>query len=284
MKSRSRRTLWGKIKAAFIGLAVIVLVGAVFLAVWRAGGWFINELLYENPTFALQVVEIQTDGVIPRKAIEKWSNLQRGQNLLRMDLSRIKRDLQLVPWIENVRVERALPRTLKITVKERDPVAQVRVVHSRRKPVVYLLDRDGRILLPLNAYLEGGEVGKGDGLPVISGLSYLKVRPGHDLTNPKALAALRLIEEFDRSPLANDEEIRWVTISAEQVLEVKTRSGAQVTFGLRDFPAQFVRWRQIAELGRSRNLELKSLNLSLSNNLPARWRTPENRPVSIPSA
>ena len=45
-------------------------------------------------------------------------------NLFALDLSRVKRDLELVPAIESADVERILPHTLKICVTEREPIAQ----------------------------------------------------------------------------------------------------------------------------------------------------------------
>ncbi len=48
-----------------------------------------------------------------------------------LDLMRVKRDLEMQPPIQFVAVERVLPHTLKITITEREPVAQTMVTFVR---------------------------------------------------------------------------------------------------------------------------------------------------------
>jgi hypothetical protein len=70
---------------------------------------------------------VQTDGVIAPEQLRRWTGVKPGANLIALDLAAVKRNLELVSVIDSVSVERVLPRTLKIRVTERDPVAQVNV-------------------------------------------------------------------------------------------------------------------------------------------------------------
>src|SRR6187455_3666578 len=104
-----------------------VLFGTVFgfYVLWLAGAWALDKLVYENQAFAIQQIDVQTDGVISTDQLRRWAGVKADENLLALDLARVKRDLELVPLISSVSVERVLPRTLRIRVTEREGVAQV---------------------------------------------------------------------------------------------------------------------------------------------------------------
>ena len=139
------------------GLAVMVgaLFGTVFTlyVLWRSGEWVLDRLVYQNPAFMIQSVEVSTDGEIRIEQLRTWTGIRQGQNLMALDLSRVKRNLEMVPNIESVSVERLLPRTLRIRVIERKPLARVHVYRDDpqqglvRLPL--LVDREGAVMMPL---------------------------------------------------------------------------------------------------------------------------------------
>src|ERR1039458_8448565 len=112
-------------------------LGAVFAAlfglylVYRAGEWALNRLVYENKAFAIAEVEVQTDGVISVDQLRRWAGVKPAENLLALDLAQVKRDLELVPLVQSVSVERVLPHTLRIRIIEREPIAQVKLPPAR---------------------------------------------------------------------------------------------------------------------------------------------------------
>src|SRR6188508_75675 len=108
-------------------LAASLSLGTLFAIylLWRVGDWSMNRFIYENKAFAIQEIDLRTDGVISLEQLRRWSSVKAGQNLFALDLARVKRDLELVPAIESVAVERVLPQTLKIRVVEREPLAQI---------------------------------------------------------------------------------------------------------------------------------------------------------------
>ena len=77
-----------------------------------------------------------------------------GQNLMALDLMRVKRDLEMQPPIQFVAVERVLPHTLKLNVTEREPVAQTIVTSGRTgggvEQAVFDFDADGYAMQPLD--------------------------------------------------------------------------------------------------------------------------------------
>ena len=115
-----------KIKARRWRVSLSLLAGSILalsllLGVWRGGQWMMDRLLYSNSAFAIRDVEISTDGAFLLDQLRRWTQARPGDNLLALDMARVKRDLEMVPYIESATVERILPHTLKVRVFEREP-------------------------------------------------------------------------------------------------------------------------------------------------------------------
>ena len=73
---------------------------------WRTGEWALDKFVYENSTFAIQSIEVQTDGVIAPDQLRRWTNVKPGANLIALDLASVKRNLELVS-VDRFRLRRA---------------------------------------------------------------------------------------------------------------------------------------------------------------------------------
>jgi cell division protein FtsQ len=271
-------------------LLSIMVVGGTVLGVyilWRAGEATLNVLVYENADFAIQRVDVQTDGVIAPDQLRRWSGVRPGANLIALDLAEVKRNLELVPAIQSVSVERILPHTLKIRVAERDPIAQVNVPHVNGAGgiavSVFQLDADGVVMQPLDPRVCTVPLAQArDQLPVIAGLNVYQLQPGHRVDLPQAKAALQLISAFGRSPMAGLVDLRRIDVSAPGVIVVTTGQGGEITFGLDNLDQQLQRWREIYDLGRSKNMAIYSADLAVENNVPVRWMRADAAPAVPP--
>ena len=259
-------------------LATGVTFGTVFglYLLWRTGAWALDRFVYENSEFAIQHVEVKTDGVIAPDQLRRWSKVKLGENLIALDLTAVKRNLELVSTIGSVSVERVLPRTLKISVMEREPVAQVNIPRAGAAGgitvTVFQLDADGCVMLPLDPRLCMIPLAQvSNQLPVIAGLNVVQLQPGHRVESPQVQAALELIGAFDHSPMAGLVDLRRLDVSAPGVVVVTTEQGGEITFGLDKLEQQLRRWREIYDLGQRMNKTVASLNLAVSNNVPVRW-------------
>src|ERR1017187_1628302 len=148
-----------QVRAARMRLGAVVfgvLFGTIFglYLLWRVGGWALDKLVYQNKSFAIQRIDVRTDGVISTNQLRNWSGIKSGQNLLALDLVQVKRNLELESRIQSVSVERILPRTLCIRVTEREPIAQINLLRQRADGgvewAVFQLDADGFVMLPLD--------------------------------------------------------------------------------------------------------------------------------------
>jgi cell division septal protein FtsQ len=281
---RKSRLRWGTI-------AFGILFGAVFgcYVLWRAGDWVLNRMIYENRAFAIREIQVQTDGIISGDQLRRWANVKPGQNLLALDLARVKRDLERVPTIATVSLQRILPRTLCIRVTEREAVAQVNVPRTRpgggsTEVVVYHLDAEGFVLLPVDPRQRSTPPAPAeDTLPILSGLNLAELQPGRRVNSPQIEAALSLISQFACSPMAGLVDLRNIDVTGPDVLVVTTAQHSEVTFGFEDMERQLGRWREIHDLGLRLKRNVATIDLAVSNNVPVRWLEANVAPVPAKS-
>jgi cell division septal protein FtsQ len=275
VKLSSAQRRQARLRRATLVLGTTLCLLAGILVVWRGGEWLLRRLIYENPAFAIHQLEVQTDGIISLQQLRHWAGVKLEDNLLALDLARVKRDLELAPMIRSVAVERVLPHTLRIRVTEREPIAQFIFPHIRASGLhdrgVYLLDGAGYVMLPLEAHQRSRPSPTNDCLPVLIGIQPIDLRPGAQAGSPEVRAALRLIDAFQYSPMAEVAELKQVDLMSPNVLQVTTTQGSEVTLGLNDFDLQLRRWRLVHEYGQRTAKHVAFLDLSVSNNVPARW-------------
>jgi cell division protein FtsQ len=276
-------------RVRLVSLALVVTFGTVFglYLFWRSGEWALDHFVYENPEFAIQSVDVQTDGVISPEQLRRWSGVKVGNNLLALDLTTVKRNLELVSTIESVSVERILPCTLRLSVTERNPIAQVNVPHAdasgKIEVTVFQFDVNGFVMQPVDPrerVMPLSEVG--EQLPVIVGVNVYELQPGRRVDSQQAQAALQLIAAFEESPMAGLADLRRIDVSSPEVLIATTEQGSEITFGLKNFDQQLRRWREVYDLGMQMNKAIASLDLSVPNNIPARWMEAVTIPASAP--
>lgn len=268
----------------FLFLAVIGPFFGIYL-LWRIGEVMLNAFVYENKDFAVQQVEVQTDGVIAPEQLRRWAGVKPGANLIALDLAAVKRNLELISAVDTVSVERVLPRTLKIRVTERDPIAQVNVPRADGANgiavSVFQLDADGMVMQPLDPRLCTVSLNQlNSQLPVISGMNAFQMQPGRRVELPQVQAALKLISAFASSPMAGLADLRRMDVSAPGVIVATTGQGSQITFGLENFDQQLRRWREIYDYGKQANKgDIASADLAVANNVPVRWTLASSTPV-----
>lgn len=272
----------------FLFLAVVGPFFGIYL-LWRIGEVALNTFVYCNSDFAIQRVDVKTDGIIAPEQLRRWAGVKPGANLIALDLARVKQNLEQVPMIDSVSVERVLPRTLKIRVTERDPIAQVIVsrLDGTSGGVITLLqlDADGVVMPMLDPRLATVPSPQLNvPLPLISGLN-ASVSPGDRIEQPQVQAALQLIVAFAQSPMAGLVDLRRVDVGAPGVIVATTGQGSSITFSLDNMDQQLRRWRSIYDYGRRMNKgDIASVDLSVKNNLPVHWMVASSIPATMPKA
>jgi hypothetical protein len=285
VKLRASQRRQNRIRRLTLFLLVVASLFCGLFAAWRGGEALLQRFVYENPAFAIHHLEVQTDGVISLDQLRRWTGVRLEDNLLALDLVRVRRDLELVPLIESAAIERVLPHTLRIRVTEREPLAQVALpqlppVETNRAPITYLLDAKGFVMFPLEAYQLTLPPLTNTHLPLLVGLPATELRPGRQVESPQAQAALRLIVAFDRSSMAGLADLKEIDLHAPGILLATTGQRTEVTFGLQDFDTQVLRWRAVHDYGQKAGRQLAALDLSVANNVPVRWN--ETNSLDLP--
>jgi len=290
LRSQARRA--NRWRFAVLALTALVTVALGYALGERGWQWLREHAFYSNQAFALNTIEVQTDGWISPDQVRQWAGVKLGDNLLAIDLDRIKRDLELIPQVEQAVVERVLPHLLRLQVTEREPIAQVQGLQPDERgslvPAVLYLDAQGVAIPPLAQTQPHPLVSQAlAALPVIRGVSSAELRAGQPTQHPAARTALRLVTELERSPLANLVELRAVELSSPGVLVATTSQGAEVTLGTDDLEQQLRRWRLVHQAGLRLGRAIGSLDLSVSNNCPLVWLEdsavppPKSKPVKF---
>jgi hypothetical protein len=304
VKLRSSQVRAARSRRLAITLGSIFGVSFSLYLAYRLGGWALDELVYENKAFALQSLDVQTDGVISTDQIRRWAGVKLEENLLALDLARVKRDLELVPVIQFASVERILPHTLRVRVMEREPVAQINVFRPRPnsspEEVVYHVDAAGWVMLPLAPHQRAVPLNDQptDALPLLHGLDTSRVQPGRRIEARQVQAALKLIVAFEQSPMAGLVELKSIDVCSSDTLLVTTGRGSEVTFGLptsadceitdqrhqakADLDQQLRRWHEVAETCRRVGKVIATLDLAVNDHIPAHLLEAGAVPPEIP--
>jgi len=268
-----RRRIW--IQRLAIGLGILFLASFALLIFSRGGAALLDRVIFNNPAFAIHHLEVETDGVFSLEQLRAWAGVRLRDNLMAVDLARIKRDLELVPAIENVMVERVLPHTLRIRVTERVPIAQVTYPLLRAGGTaggaVYTLDAKGFFMFPVEPQQRAAPAPTNAHFPLIVGLPPAEVRPGRQTELPQVLAALQFIQAFERSALGGWFDVKQIDVSLPNVLQVTTSQNSEVILGLSNLDLQLRRWRAVHEHGQKIGKQIAWIDFSVANNVPSRW-------------
>jgi cell division septal protein FtsQ len=286
VRSRAKPMQVVRLKMAGSALAISAGVVLVLFVCWKGGEFALDRFVYSNPTLSISEIEIETDGIIPIEQIRAWSNVKNGENILALDMARIKRDLEMVPLIDSASVERVLPRSLIITVREREPIARVVVFAPRERdgllePSTIYLDEYGMVIPPVLRTLNSSAFDAATRfLPAITGAGSTSFRPGHLVTSAPILAALKWLRTFQSSEMAGQVDIRAIDVASQSALLITTEQGNEISFAYQDFETQLARWRLIQGWGMQRTQTLASLDLAVTNYIPAVWTSSTNAPPS----
>jgi len=267
------------IKQVISALAVACLITGIGIILWGVCKWLIDVTIYSNERFLIKKIEVNSEGGVSVNDIIQWSGVKQGQNLLAIDLYRIKRDLELVPRIKSVSIERQLPDTLKIYVQERVPFTKISLLGQKPDGSVgviyYFLDYDGYVIgnesdlklkptFALSSY------------PTILGLNENDLKDHKRVESPQLIAAHEFLRQFEMSPAYAIDDIDQVDISETGVLHVTTVQGMELSFRIDDFARQLRRWRQIFDYGLSLNKSIAYADFTVTNNIPVRWQITTN--------
>jgi cell division protein FtsQ len=193
---RRKRSLW---------LALVRPLATAFALIAVPGGLVVWVLT--SSRFCLRDLAVEGTHRVPAERLRRTLAPLRGENLVRLPLSRFEDLLRTQPWIESVEIEKILPDRVRVAIRERRPVALLAGAASS----LAWADAQGRPIAPVVP----GE--KTDGFLVVD-----LAAAGPDA--PAALAkALDAAAEFKRANADWAEALTRVDVLGDEDFRVHTR-------------------------------------------------------------
>jgi cell division protein FtsQ len=141
--------------------------------------------LFWSPLLAVRRVEVGGNKHTSEADIVAAAGLGREDNLLLLSADPVVEAVEGLPWVRWARLDRMLPGTVRIRVRERRPEMVLSLGAAR-----WTIDATGRVLE------SGSEV---KGLPVLAGVQVGTIEPGLTLQTSEAREALAAYRSLPRS-------------------------------------------------------------------------------------
>jgi cell division septal protein FtsQ len=261
-KRHSQKQLTQALVWCGLVLAMIVAVGmGLHFGIELA----LNRVLYTNPHYVLNKIEIEPRGRFPEGQIRLAAGLEPGrENLWTLNLRQITNDLEKLPYVSSAKVERRFPDTIAIHITERVPVAKIVGLNiDLNTKETFYLDHDGVVLKPR----EDDEVPL---LPEIIGLTPAdsELEPGMTLDQTSLTRALQIMDAIDHSRLHTSIDIRTIDLSNPLSITMITRQNMTIAFRLDYIDQQLQRLLQIVEYPDFQQRQIASVDLTPDSNVP----------------
>ncbi len=160
---KARITYWAKRFGIATGVLCIVAYACFYLV---ASGWLaqttgrVERSFYTasgNRGFTVENLVIEGRNNVSAGQLKSLIGVEKGEPIFATDLSAIEAKLEQVAWVQDALVERRLPDTLFVTIKERQPLAL-----WQRQGKLAVVDAEGVVLTETN-------LDKFSSLPIIVG-------------------------------------------------------------------------------------------------------------------
>jgi cell division protein FtsQ len=252
-------------------VAGFILVASVLAGVAFGAKRALNALFFANTDYALQTIDVKSDGNLTREVILRAADVSEGENIFAINLTKVREGLAAIPQVEDSRVQRILPNKLTISIQERRPVAWVVPPEANLASFNFenaLLADERGILLKTKSlppeYL---------GLPLIVGINTSNCQAGQPLEQDEAKAALDLIRASTEI-LQGRFQIQTIDASKRYCMIVTDKQKASVTFSTDEIEAQLHRLGIVLNYCDSNSRELQTVNLMAQRNVPVTFMQP----------
>ncbi len=240
-------------KRTFVIILLFLILASILVAIGLGFRWIGRQLFSENPRFRIQHLEITCDGKLRQEQIREYSGLSEGMNLFSFSFDEIQSRMAKVPAVESVDLERELPSTLYVRVKERVPVARIKIGNYK---IPRLLDRYG-VLLPPRASASLAR------LPLIQGLE-AEVRMGARVENRDIDYALEIIALCEsKKYLHNHIPLETIDIRYDDYIDVRLTGGVRVKMPRFQLEPKLSKLAAIIEISKSKGKRVKEIDLTL---------------------
>jgi hypothetical protein len=155
----NRRTRVRRSRRGWVWRSVLLLevIGGVLVVV--CAGWASYARVMASERLRVERVEVRGSHFLSEGEVRELLGPAVGENILGLDIDALKTRLRSSPWVAEATVARMLPDTLRVEIREREPLALAELDR------LYLMDGDGSLI---DLY---GPRTAGFDLPIVRGLA-----------------------------------------------------------------------------------------------------------------
>jgi cell division protein FtsQ len=240
-------------------LAMIIVVGVAF---HFGVAFMLNHVLYNNPRYALQQIDVEPRDHFSPRLIRQAAGLEPGMNLWTLNLRQIAHDLESIPNVASARVERHFPNKIAITITERVPVVKIQGINmDLGTKETFYLDRDCVVLKPRADEAQPP-------MPQITGLTDAELEPNGKLDRPILAHALEILDGINHGELHTTIDVTHIDLSNPLAITMETHQGMTITFRLDYIDQQLQRLQQIVKYADEQQKTLATVDLTPDVNVP----------------
>lgn len=193
-----------------VGLALLMLA-----VIWSKNKT--TALLQDVAGLKLERVSVDGNHYLSDDEIVKTAALPLGESMFKLDLNGALEKVEKMDWVDSAFIERRLPRSIVISVRERKPVALL------DNGDLYGVDKDGRVLSPSPSLLQ-------EDLPLISGQALKPDAVGTTDEAQSLKPALDFLAFLQKKDRVLAQDVSEVNLSEADSLKVTFIDGIQATF------------------------------------------------------
>jgi len=255
VRSKKRKgdssALWRRVLSIVL---LLVFIGGIVWGIKTGFEWIGRKLYSENPRFEIQHLVISCDGKLTEKYIRETSELREGMNLFGFSFGEIEDKLLKVSRIESVYLERKLPHTLIVEVKERVPVA--RILARRKSKYPFMVDRYGYVL-PHRRKLAS--------LPLIKGFD-IDLELGEPADHPDVETALKIIALCESTgSLRTYIPIESLDVTYPDFIDMRLKTGIRVRIPRFSLKSKLQNLATVIKIASGQGRRVKEVDLTLDS-------------------
>jgi cell division septal protein FtsQ len=268
LDAKMRTKLRYQRQTKFLGIFCVGLVVAGLLAwgIWMGLQQGMREMFSENVNYKITNISVDSSGdTLKPDRVLNYLKVQKGQNLLALDIQLIRRELESLPMVEKAEVVRELPNRLVIRITERVPVANISTAGSG---IRYQIDSHG-VIMDLLPYQKNPDFRQRlESLPDIVGANVADLKIGRTTFSAEVFLALKLIQRLQQGEVGVDLDIASIDVSHKNFILVSTLDHALVKINDEDLDKQLRRLAVILEDARQRSARIATIDLTVGKDVP----------------
>jgi len=245
---RSRGPFGGRFRS-FIARRYKLLIAAVALPVVVYAGVEVYEGVTTSPHLAVKTIDVRGGARVSKEEAVELSGIREGENILTINAAGAADNLRKNPWVRDVRVKRTGLDGIAIEIKERTPLALIRL------DGLYVMDTEGSVFK--RAAVEDGLYGE---LPVITGFTEARLKDDPYGLTERTLELIRILKGRQGFNIGGVSEI---SVDAAMGLSVYTiAEGVRIDMGVEKFGEKLDALEKVlkARGGSFRGIEAVDLN------------------------